>query len=162
MSLQVEQGSLVLETQLANGGLKAEQTALVLETSLPQSKALIVEQSALIIEYPAPGVLVVLNGKFVDCLGNPLVNGYLTLQLSQNAVGRGQINAGIVNTVQLDENGFIAGGGIAVWPNATLLPTTSVYYVDVFNHSGASVFPFTRSMTVPLTPNPNNIANLLT
>ena len=55
-----------------------------------------------------------LGGAFQDSEGNPLSLGYLKMKLSQDASvsGVGNICSGIEITVQLDENGNVAEGGL--------------------------------------------------
>lgn len=153
MALQVEQGSLVLETQLSSGGLRAEQSSLVLETSVPQAKSLRVEQTSLIIEIHAGNFLVQLTGGgYSDFLGNPLANGYLKMRLNTPSevysTGSEIIEGSEISfTIQLDSNGNVVTGQY-VFANSSLTPNTSQYIVQAFAADGTTASA-PQTVTVP-------------
>lgn len=78
----------------------------------------------------------IIGGLFQDCEGNPLVNGYLLLRLSQDGtVNDSQICAGVQIKITLDGSGSIVSGQ-NVWGNDQLLPVNSYYIVTGYNANG--------------------------
>lgn len=79
------------------------------------------------------------GGAFQDCLGNVLANGYLTLELSQDAQVNTstQIAAGYKVTIQLDVNGSVKTTPVqSAWPNDVLSPASTFYIVSAFTQNG--------------------------
>lgn len=83
------------------------------------------------------------GGGFQDALGNPLANGYMLFELSQDAQVNGttQIAAGFVVKVPLDGSGnIITSTAQSVWPNDVLSPTGTFYNVSVYSALGQLVW----------------------
>ena len=100
------------------------------------------------------------GGNFQTFLGQPLSNGYLVLELSHDGQGSGntQIVAGTKVTVPLDNTGNVAGTGVSIWANDTLLPSGSFYWVEVHASDGRIVSsPQRIKLTVTSTPSPFNL-----
>jgi len=70
---------------------------------------------------------------FQDSQGNALVNGKLTLRLSQNAtvVSGGGLVAPLQVSISLDSSGKIPSGTL-LWANDQLTPSGTVYYARLF------------------------------
>lgn len=84
-----------------------------------------------------------IGGGFQDVLGNPLSDGYLILELSQDAQvnGNTQIAAGYKITINLDANGnVVISPAQFVWPNDVMLPPGTFYIVSAFSSSGQLVW----------------------
>jgi hypothetical protein len=79
----------------------------------------------------------IIGGNFQDALGNPLALGYVTFQLSVDAVTLGgqQIAAGRIVTVDLDSSGN-ADGSMSLWSNDYMNPVTTVYKIKAYNAAG--------------------------
>lgn len=78
------------------------------------------------------------GGAFQDPLGNPLVNGYLLLQLNQDAqyaASNQLVFGGRPIRIQLDANGNVAGTQ-SVFANGDLTPNTTFYFINVYSQSG--------------------------
>lgn len=88
-------------------------------------------------------------GVFQDVAGNPLALGYLTVRLNKDAVTAtgDQISAGIVVTVPLNADGFIAGAAM-FWPNNQLTPTDTVYIIKAYTARGQFVWEY-QTGTLP-------------
>ena len=81
------------------------------------------------------------GGGFQDAEGGVLANGYLIMELSQDAtvVGVGNVAAGIAITIQLDGNGNVLNAtspGQQVWGNDNLLPVNTFYRVTGYTAAG--------------------------
>ncbi len=86
-----------------------------------------------------PSKVQLIGGAFQDSEGNVLVNGYLTLRLSNDASisGVGNICSGVEITIQLDADGnVIASPAQSVWGNDNLLPVNTYYRVTGFTKAG--------------------------
>jgi hypothetical protein len=86
---------------------------------------------------------VLTGGGFQDAEGNPIANGYLIMELSQDSSvsGAGNIAAGISIRIQLDANGNVVGSPPqSVWGNDILLPTNSFYRVTGYTAAGQPSF----------------------
>lgn len=98
------------------------------------------------------GFVQLINGNFQDDEGNVLANGYLTMQLSQDAQVSvsgspvGQVGAGIRVKVPLDSSGNIQGTPgdnltpICIWPNDVMAPTGTYYTVRAYSAVGQLVW----------------------
>ena len=79
--------------------------------------------------------LVILN--FQDASGNPLALGSVTFRLSTDistaTSGGVQIAAKRLVTVELDASGNCS---VLLWPNDTLVPSGSVYFVQAYTAQG--------------------------
>jgi hypothetical protein len=86
------------------------------------------------------------GGAFQDALGNVVANGYIIMQLSQDAQVTGaspeiQITAGRTLKVTLDGSGNVnASPAQSVWPNDVLTPANTYYIVSVYTASGQLVW----------------------
>ena len=95
---------------------------------------------------PPCSTVQLINGNFQDAAGNVLANGYVTMQLSADAVSctPAQISSRIRAKIPLDANGNIQGtsGGTtySVWGNDKLTPSGSTYAVRVYSASGQLVW----------------------
>ena len=78
------------------------------------------------------------GGNFQDSEGNLLVNGYLTLRLSQDEmVNDSQISSGIIVTVDLDASGNVVTSPTqSVWGNDQMMPVNSFYIVTGYTAKG--------------------------
>lgn len=85
------------------------------------------------------------GGAFQDTEGNLLVNGYLTMKLSQdeNISGVGNVCAGVEVRIQLDSDGNVASSSSTppvsdqyVWANDVMLPVNSFYKVTGYTVQG--------------------------
>lgn len=86
-----------------------------------------------------------IGGAFQDSEGNLLANGYLTMELSQDAqiTGTGQICSGVTIQIQLDSNANVASSSSSppasnqlVWGNDVMSPVNTFYTVRGFTASG--------------------------
>ena len=95
---------------------------------------------------PPCATVQLINGNFQDVAGNVMANGYVTMQLSADAVSctPAQVSSRIRVKIPLDANGNIQGtsGGTtyAVWGNDNLTPSGSTYAVRVYSASGQLVW----------------------
>jgi hypothetical protein len=84
-----------------------------------------------------------IGGAFQDCSGNVLVNGYLTMFLSQDAniAGVGDICSGISVRIQLDAHGNVSVTPPQyVWGNDQMLPVNTFYRVFGYTANGQLAF----------------------
>jgi hypothetical protein len=103
------------------------------------------------------------GGPFVDLAGNPLANGQLVFQLSQDgnySESRGQVSGDIKVTITLDDNGNVASGQ-SVIPTDALAPTGITYTVWAYNENGQLAWGPNYGITVPSSPNPYNVNNFV-
>jgi hypothetical protein len=79
------------------------------------------------------------GGAFQDALGNPLADGYLIFQLSQDAQvsSTQQVVAGYKVTIPLDGSGNASG---EVWANDLLSPAGTFYNVSAYSAEGQLVW----------------------
>jgi hypothetical protein len=85
------------------------------------------------------------GGAFNDVLGNPLANGYLILELNQDATVTAstttQVCAGSTIKVPLNSNGnVVTSPAYSFWTNDDLTPTTTGYLVTAYTASGQRVW----------------------
>lgn len=95
-----------------------------------------------------PGMVQLVNGGFQDNEGNLLSNGYLLMQLSQDAqlivssVAVGQVGSGLRVRVPLDSNANIQGTPgdsltpVCIWPNDIMVPSSTFYSVWAYKSNG--------------------------
>ena len=98
------------------------------------------------------------GGAFQDSEGNPLANGYLLFELSQDAVANAtdQICAGFKLMIKLDSSGnVITSPAQNVWPNDVLTPFGTFYMVSGYAASGELVWGPNAQQV--LTPSPFDI-----
>lgn len=92
------------------------------------------------------------GGAFQDPLGNPLANGYLLLQLNQDAqyaTSNQLVFGGVAIRIQLDANGNVASTQ-SVWANGDLTPAGTFYYINVYNSKGVlQNNPTPLTITIP-------------
>lgn len=97
------------------------------------------------------------GGAYQDIQGNPLANGYLIMQLSQDASvasPASQIASGYTVKIQLDGNGnVITSPAQYVWPNDVLSPANTFYIVSAYTATGELVWG-PNSQQVFSTPSP--------
>lgn len=99
------------------------------------------------------------GGLFQDALGNPLANGYLELQLSQDSVtsDNKQVAAGHVIRIDLDSDGSVSTSPEQfVWANDALVPANTFYNVSAFSAQGQLVWG-PNSQQVLSSPSPFNV-----
>ena len=98
------------------------------------------------------------GGGFIDPEGNPLSNGYLTLELSVDCQtpDPAQLFAGIKLKVSLDASGNVAGT-VLIWPNDLLTPTGSYYIVNAHRADGVKVWAKPHNLQILSSPSPFNI-----
>jgi len=85
----------------------------------------------------------IIGGAFQDIEGNPLANGYLLFELSQDGTANTStlVCAGRVIRVPLDANGNIkTSPTYSLWPNDVLTPSNSFYAVTAYTSSGVKVW----------------------
>lgn len=102
----------------------------------------------------------IIGGAFQDIYGNPLANGYLIFQLSQDAQvnGNKEICAGYKVKVPLDANGnIVTNPANYAWPNNVLTPATTFYYVSAYTAQGQLVWG-TSYQLVSSSPSPFDIS----
>jgi hypothetical protein len=94
------------------------------------------------------------GGGFQDCLGNPLSNGLLILQLNQDTVVNTNVYlcASDTFTIPLDENGNVSPTA-TIWPNDVMTPSTAFYYVSAYSATGELVYG-PNNFQVISTPSP--------
>lgn len=95
------------------------------------------------------------GGGFQDSLGNPLADGYLIFQLSQDArvAANQQVVAGYRVTIALDANG---NGSGSIWANDVLSPGGTFYNVSAYSAAGQLVWG-PNPQQVLSTPSPFDI-----
>jgi hypothetical protein len=102
------------------------------------------------------------GGAFQDALGNVVANGYIIMQLSQDAQVTGaspeiQITAGRTLKINLDSSGNIAASPAQyAWPNDVLTPANTYYTVAVYTASGQLVWG-PNAQQVLSTPSPYDV-----
>lgn len=99
------------------------------------------------------------GGAFQDILGNLLVDGYLLMELSQDASTSDgiQITAGTVVKIPLDASGnVVTSPAYSIWPNDVLTPANTFYNVSAFTSEGQLVWG-PNPQQVFSTPSPFNI-----
>lgn len=99
------------------------------------------------------------GGGFQDALGNLLANGYLELQLSQDAATSDgtQVAAGFTVRIELDASGNVVTDPVqSVWPNDVLTPASTFYNVSAFSEEGQLVWG-PNAQQVLSTPSPFDI-----
>jgi hypothetical protein len=104
----------------------------------------------------------VINGAFQDILGNPIANGYIQFELSQEAfttsTGIGMCE-GFIITVQLDADGNVETSPAQfVIANDTLTPSGTFYSVSVYTANGQLVWG-PNSQTVSSSPDPFSLGS---
>lgn len=84
------------------------------------------------------------GGAFQDVQGNKLANGYLLMELSQDAAvssPTAQIAAGYTIKIKLDVNGNVDTSTLQyVWPNDVLSPANTFYNVSGYTANGELVW----------------------
>ncbi len=99
------------------------------------------------------------GGSFQDSLGDLLVNGYLIMQLSQDAQVNGttQITAGSKIRINLNSSGSVSTSpNQSVWPNDVLSPSGTFYIVTAYSANGQLVWG-PNPQQVLSTPSPFDI-----
>jgi hypothetical protein len=98
----------------------------------------------------------IIGGAFQDATGNPLANGYLLMELSQD----GQVNsnteiaAGFKLKIPLDSSGnIITSPAQFVWPNDVISPANTFYIVSAYTFAGQLVWG-PNAVQVFSTPSP--------
>ncbi len=83
--------------------------------------------------------ILISGGNFQSPAGVPLAGGYVTFRLNTDAVASdgSQISAGRIVTFPLDTNGDLSG---YIWPNGSLTPNDTVYFVQAFTAQGELVW----------------------
>jgi hypothetical protein len=101
--------------------------------------------------------VVITGGGFQDAEGNPLANGFLIFQLSQDASVNNttEITAGSKVNVPLGSGGSVSGTP-SIWPNDVLVPANTFYLVSAYNENGQLVWG-PNAQQVLSTPSPFNI-----
>lgn len=99
------------------------------------------------------------GGAFQTPVGNLLANGYLIMQLSQDARVNGttQVVSGYKVKINLDGSGnVVASPSQSVWPNDALTPAGTFYIVTGYSSNGLLVWG-PNSQQVLSSPSPFNI-----
>lgn len=103
------------------------------------------------------------NGGFSDIEGQPLANGYLTWELSHDEAALAsslQVVGGLSRTVQLDNNGNVAGSP-QFQNNDTLTPAGSFYIVNAYRSDGTKAWRAPQYIQVLSTSSPFNLSNVV-
>ena len=143
MSVRQDQ-DVLLVTITPAGNVRQQQESLLITTKQNVTAAHVrMQQCALLILAPPISCTrtQLINGAFQDSEGNVLANGYITLELSQDAQSCfGQVGSGIRVKVPLDINGNIqgttSGTTYLVWGNDKLTPSTTFYVVRGYTSVG--------------------------
>jgi len=108
----------------------------------------------------------VFGGGFQNAIGQPLSNGWLTLQLSHDesvALPASQVVGGVSVKIFLDQNGNAAPNQ-SIWTSDLLNPNSSYYTVEAYGANGLKVwltpqywmltsgFPIDLGSIVPFNP----------
>lgn len=99
------------------------------------------------------------GGLFQDAIGNPLANGYLIFELSQDAQVNSttQIAAGSEIKITLNNSGSVdTTTAQDIWPNDVLSPASLFYTVSGYTEDGQLVWG-PNSQQVFSTPSPYDI-----
>lgn len=76
---------------------------------------------------------------YADVVGNPIANGFLLLNLSEDALSpTGEVCSGLTIRVPLDDTGTITGSP-TFWPNADLTPDDTYYALRAYTAQGQLV-----------------------
>jgi hypothetical protein len=97
------------------------------------------------------------GGGFQDAEGNPLADGFLLFQLSQDASVNNttEITSGQKIKVVLDGNGNVSGTP-TLWPNDLIVPANTFYIVSAYTENGQLVWG-PNAQQVLSSPSPFNI-----
>lgn len=100
-----------------------------------------------------------INGAFQDASGNPLANGTLLVQLSQDALlsgGQGQVSGEIKVAITLDSSGNVLGSSTSpsgpnqyLWPTDEMTPSGVSYTVWAYAFNGQLAWGPNYNLTVP-------------
>lgn len=99
------------------------------------------------------------GGVFMDSLGNPLSNGYLTFDLRQDCVVNTTTELVSKSTIKipLDSNGnIVVSPAYSVWPNDVLSPASTYYLVSAYTSTGQLVWGPDNQIVLS-SPSPFNI-----
>jgi len=102
------------------------------------------------------------GGAFQDSSGNPLANGYLTIQLSQDGVVNTStmVCSGYEITVKLDANGnVISSPAQTIWPNDVITPSGTFYTIYAYSANGQLVWGPSYNQILS-TPTPFDLGSL--
>jgi hypothetical protein len=83
------------------------------------------------------------GGSFQDNEGNPLANGYLLLELSQDCIVNTttRVCSNFTVKVPLDVNGnVVTSPSYSVWPNDVLTPSGTFYFISAYTANGELVW----------------------
>jgi hypothetical protein len=83
------------------------------------------------------------GGSFQDNEGNPLANGYLLLELSQDCIVNTTtlVCSNFTVKVPLDVNGnVVTSPSYSVWPNDVLTPSGTFYFISAYTANGELVW----------------------
>jgi hypothetical protein len=83
------------------------------------------------------------GGLFQDNEGNPLANGYLLLELSQDCTVNTttQVCSNCIIKVPLDVNGNVVVSPVySLWPNDVLTPSGTFYFISAYTVNGELVW----------------------
>lgn len=136
MALRVAQTPLILEDAITTGHLRVSQASLIFEINPQTGQGICPVQ--------------IYGGAFMDPLGNPISNGYLTMQLTSDTLictANGQLVSGKKFRVPLDVNGNIQGT-VTVEPNDLLTPAGNQYRVYLYAIDGTQVWATPHYWTI--------------
>lgn len=111
------------------------------------------------------GLVQITGGQFTDFEGNPLVNGYLEMELSHDEQDTTptpptQVAAGLRQRIQLDMTGTIPTDPVVkVYANSTLNPADSFYTVMARKQDGTQAWRAPQYWIIPNT-DPYNVGNI--
>jgi hypothetical protein len=103
----------------------------------------------------------IIGGSFQDAAGNPLANGTLVFELSQDEQSPtpGQVGASRKIQVSLDSSGNVPSSPpVYVWANDSLNPLNSFYRVTAYSAIGQPIWG-PQNQQVPSSPSPFSLGN---
>jgi len=105
------------------------------------------------------------NGGFTDFEGNPLVDGYLIMQLSHDenfSAGPNQVVAGLKKQIVLNSTGNIpTSPATLVWSNDVLTPGGSFYIVMAYKADGTQAWADQQYWTLLSSPDPLDVGTIV-
>lgn len=103
------------------------------------------------------------GGNWQDPEGNPLANGFLLFQLSQDAIVNTNVRicAGYTIRVPLNSSGSVSSSpAYSLWPNTVMTPDTTFYTLSAYSATGQLVWG-PNSVSIPATPSPFDLGTLI-
>jgi hypothetical protein len=105
----------------------------------------------------------IVNGAFQDPEGNPLANGFLLFELSQDGVVNTstRVCAGHTIRVPLNSSGDVPSSPIySLWPNTVITPSTTFYTLSAYSSTGQLVWG-PNPVSITASPSPLDLGTLI-